>query len=337
MKDKFDVIIVGAGPAGLKCAEQFKNSNLSVLLVEKNKIIGPKTCAGGLTPLCSGFDLPESKIRTFNRLVIYFLDKKHKIKLVRPLRTIDRYDFGQYLLGKIKDCQNIRILKETTVTKIEGDRVITNKGDFYYKYLVGADGIFSIIRKYLGLDIKFAIGLCCKVPKITNEFAVYFYPKLLGGGYIWVFPHKNYTHIGVFSHPRLLNPQKAKKVLNDFLEKHSFIYDENKLEAAPVNFFYQGFSFGNIFLAGDAAGLVSGATGEGISYALISGQEIGRKILNPAYRTTELQKVLRIKKRQEKLGRILDTFGINSFLRELLFRIYLILIKRAWFQEYFGV
>lgn len=337
MRDKFDVIIVGAGPAGLKCAEQFKNSNLSVLLVEKNKIIGPKTCAGGLTPLCSGFDLPESKMRTFNRLVIYLLDKKHEIKLVRPFRIIDRYDLGQYLLGKIKDCKNIRILKETTVIKIEEDRVITNKGDFYYKYLLGADGSFSIVRKYLGLEVKFTVGLCYKISKITNELAVYFYPKLLGGGYIWIFPHENYTHIGVFFNPRLLNTQKAKKVLNDFLEKHNFIYDKNKLEAAPINFFYQGFSFGNVFLAGDAAGLTSGTTGEGVSYALISGQEMGRKTLNPAYKITELQMVLRTKKRQEKIGRILNIFGIISFLREPLFRIYLRLIKRPWFQEYFGV
>ena len=62
MKDKFDIIIIGAGPAGLKCAEQFKNSDFSVLLIEKNKVIGPKTCAGGLTQLVRDFDFPKEKI-----------------------------------------------------------------------------------------------------------------------------------------------------------------------------------------------------------------------------------------------------------------------------------
>ena len=66
MENKFDVVIIGAGPAGLKCAEQLKNSNLSVLVIEKNKIIGPKVCAGGLTPLAANFDFPELKTRTFS-------------------------------------------------------------------------------------------------------------------------------------------------------------------------------------------------------------------------------------------------------------------------------
>ena len=43
----FDVIIIGAGPAGLKCAEVLGNSKFSVLLLEKNAEIGVKVCAGG--------------------------------------------------------------------------------------------------------------------------------------------------------------------------------------------------------------------------------------------------------------------------------------------------
>jgi len=42
MTKNFDVIIVGAGPAGLECARQFEDSSLSVLLIEKNKDIGLK-------------------------------------------------------------------------------------------------------------------------------------------------------------------------------------------------------------------------------------------------------------------------------------------------------
>lgn len=45
----FEVIIIGAGPGGLKCAEILGNSSFSVLVLEKNEVIGPKVCAGGLT------------------------------------------------------------------------------------------------------------------------------------------------------------------------------------------------------------------------------------------------------------------------------------------------
>ena len=44
-----DVVIIGAGPGGLKCAETLGNSSLKVLLLEKNSEVGPKVCAGGLT------------------------------------------------------------------------------------------------------------------------------------------------------------------------------------------------------------------------------------------------------------------------------------------------
>ncbi|MBM3250715.1 MAG: FAD-binding protein [Candidatus Nealsonbacteria bacterium] len=333
MRDKFDVIIIGAGPAGLKCAEQFKNSNISVLLIEKNKVIGPKVCAGGLTSLSAVFDFPDLKARAFEKLIFYFASKKHEIDLVYPIRTIDRYDLGQYLLDKIKDCKNIRILKKTTVIQIKENRITTSRGDFYYKCLVGADGSSSLARKYLGLKSELSVGLCYKAPKITDNFVVYASPKLLGSGYIWIFPHKNYTHIGVYFHPEVFSAKEAKEILDDFLKKNNYSYFDNKLEAAPINFFYQGCVFKNIFLIGDAAGLASEITGEGISYALISGKEIGRKIINPDYKMPALKEILKIKKRQ----RIAAGFVRKSFLFQKIFLYFsLKLIRIKWFQKHFG-
>lgn len=47
MGNSYDVIIIGAGPAGLAVAEELENTALTVLLIEKNSVIGPKICAGG--------------------------------------------------------------------------------------------------------------------------------------------------------------------------------------------------------------------------------------------------------------------------------------------------
>ena len=47
-KQDFDVVIVGAGPAGLECARVLRDSNLSIIIIEKNEHMGPKTCAGGI-------------------------------------------------------------------------------------------------------------------------------------------------------------------------------------------------------------------------------------------------------------------------------------------------
>lgn len=334
MENKFDVIIVGAGPAGLKCAEQFKNSNLSVLLVEKNKVIGPKTCAGGLTQLTRNFDFPNEKTRSFKKQTLYLGGKKYRIDLVEPIRTIDRYELGQYLLRKIEDCKNITILTEAIVRKIQKDKIITNKGDFYYKHLVGADGSLSMVRSYLGLKSEISLALYYKIPTITNELEAYFMPKLLGSGYLWVFPHKNYTNIGIGIHmsSNSLRIQKLKGILEDFLEKNHFDVSDSKLEAAPINSLYKGCIFKNIFLVGDAAGLVPKITCAGIPPAIISGEEIGKKILDPDYRMPGLKKILRIKRTQERFGKVIDG---HLFIRKYFFKIFFNLMKIKRFQLYF--
>lgn len=336
MRNKFDVIIIGAGPAGLKCAEQFKNTALSVLLIEKNKIIGPKVCAGGLvTNLIPSFEIPESKIKKFSKQTIYFLNQKYEINLAHPLKIINRYDLGQYLLSKIKNLPNITILKETMVEKIEADKIITNRGIFYYQNLVGADGAVSIVRRYLGIESKILIGMRYKSFKITNKLVVYFNFNLLKAkGYLWVFPHLDYTDIGIGFDPKLLIIKEAKEILKNFLKENNYI-NKNKnqnFETAPMNYLYKGCIFGNIFLVGDAAGLTSGATGEGIAPALVSGREIGRKILEPSYKMEELNKILKIKKRQEKFRKIFDQLPL--FKKEF-YRIFLNLLSQKWFQLYY--
>ena len=48
-ENKYEVVIVGAGPGGLRCAEILGQAGKKVLLLEKNAVIGPKICAGGVT------------------------------------------------------------------------------------------------------------------------------------------------------------------------------------------------------------------------------------------------------------------------------------------------
>ncbi len=332
-KLQFDVIIIGAGPAGLQCAEQLKDSNLSVLLIEKEKIIGPKLCAGGLTKLAAAFDIPEDKTRIFLRMKCLLLNRQYEVTMRNPLRIIDRFDLGQYQLSKIKDSHNITILNDTLVKSVSREEIITNKGTFYFKYLVGADGSSSIVRKYLGLKSKICLTFCCKIPKITDDLIWNLNPELLKFGYIWVFPHKNYTHIGIYFNPEHVSSMAAKGLLKKYLSDNGYAFSESDLKAAPINYFYKGCIFGNIFLVGDAAGLASKVTGEGISFALVSGKEIGRKILNPDYKMIELNKALMFKKRQERMIRIFDMF---PFMYRYFPNVFLTLVKRHWFQSYFG-
>ena len=135
---------------------------------------------------------------------------------MHPLKIIDRYDFGQHLLNKIKNSENITVLKNTLVERIEKNKIITSGGNFYFKYLVGADGSFSVVRKYLGLKTESLVGLRCKTNQKSDKFAVYFNPKLLRLGYFWVFPHKSYINIGVYFNPKYISSEKAREIFKTF-------------------------------------------------------------------------------------------------------------------------
>ncbi len=332
MEKNFDVIIIGAGPAGLECAKQLKDSKLSVLLIEKNKEIGPKVCAGGLSCLNAKFNIPGLMTRTFNDQIIYLSGKEDRMNLAFPLRTMERYDLGQYLLERIKGIKNITILKETTVKQINKGSILTDKGKFSYKYLVGADGSLSVVRKFLGLKTKVSIGLRYKVPEIVNDVEWRFYPEILGSGYLWVFPHKTHTNIGVFFEPKEATMEKAKEFLEKFLKENNYTFSDVKPGAATLNFLYKGCIFGNIFLAGEAAGLTSRTTGEGIAPALISGREIGMKILDPEYKMPLLKEFLKVKGRQEFFKKMTDAM---PFMTKYFLIIFMRLIKIKKFQIYF--
>jgi geranylgeranyl reductase len=301
MKNKYDVIIIGAGPGGLKCAETLKNSKLSVILIEKNKIIGPKVCGGGLTKLTENFDIPKNKTRSFKKTTLVLLDKKYEINLSNPLRTIDRYDLGQYMLKKIKSSKNIDIIKGVLVKTIKKNKIITDKGVIHFKHLIGADGSNSIVRKYLGLENQIYMGIQYKIPKITKEMIWLFKSTKTFMGYMYIFPHKRFTCAGIAFSPRKISSLKARDLLHETLDSQNLICKKAKYECATINCLYSGVNFNNLFLIGDAAGLVSPLTGEGISYALISGEEVAKKILNSSYKMPKLKKLLKIRKRHEKI------------------------------------
>ncbi len=333
MKSKFDVIIIGAGPAGLACADALKNSALSVLLLEKNKQIGPKVCAGGLTRLDAGFDIPKDKSREFKTQHIFANGKEHKIQLAFPLKTISRSDLGQYQLDKLKEAENIHVSTQTAVLKIRSTTLLTNRGSYEYKYLVGADGSNSLVRKHLKLAFKQNMGLYYDIAQLSDQFEWYVNTKAWGSAYLWVFPHQQHTNVGFHFNPQFISGARAKKILDQFMNEKGYSFQKANFRSAPLNYNFQAFDFGSIFLAGDAAGLVSKATGEGIAMALTSGREIGRRILDPHYKMPELRAVIKILKRHRQM---IDRFDRNPLLQAGFFRLFLLLMKSRRFQRYFG-
>lgn len=295
----YDVVIVGAGPGGLRCAEILASQNKSVLVLEKNAEIGPKVCAGGITR--KSFKLLGSPVgvvgRSFDNIV--FRNFKHKTKLFfgeKFIYTVDRKKLGQWQLEKLKNT-SIEVRTEASVSEIFADHIIVNKSEkIGFANLVGADGSNSAVRRYLGLKTeKLGVAFQYILPQENKyqDMEIFFDSKLFSAWYSWIFPHADFISIGFGYFPKVMSGSQARKNFEEWAQKMNVDLSQGRFEAHPINCDYQGYEFGNIFLVGDAAGLVSGFTGEGIHSALASGTDVARKILDPKHKAVLISEVLR--------------------------------------------
>lgn len=322
MFKQYDVIIVGAGPAGLECARVLQNSNQSVLILEKNDCIGPKTCAGGIVETVEPLELPETEARIFNAVNVFVRDRQYAFATTLFIKIIDRKALGQYQAKHLYTADNVCIKTGTAVRKIGKHHVATSAGKFGYRYLVGADGATSMVRRYLKIDSQYMAGIYYVIDEIKDRIHFRLDGAAFNTGYIWEFPHKKFTNIGFYYNPKQWKSRDAVGILRYYMERKGYPMDSRTFRAFPVNCLYKGCQFGeNMFLAGDAAGLVSKLTGEGIAPAIISGREVARKIMDPLYDMPKLEEIVVHKRRQDKMVNLLEKipFGLNA--------IYLLLIK----------
>ncbi|NPV05935.1 MAG: NAD(P)/FAD-dependent oxidoreductase [Syntrophaceae bacterium] len=334
MGNRFDVIIIGAGPAGIACAQALAGSRLSVLVLEKNETIGPKACAGGLTRTAVGFGVPRDRARLFPEQVICIGDlPPFRIALNHPMVTVSRADLARHHLAGLEKAPNIEIAAGVKATGLSDGTVSTTRGAFSFRHLVAADGSQSLVRRHLGLPTRFGVGLYYEVPRLADEVRFHFKPTIFRSGFLWVFPHRDCTNVGIGFNPERLTAGLAKVILQQFVKEMGFAADGVRLKGGTISHLYRGLRFGNIFLAGDAAGLASRATGEGIPFALVSGREIGRALLEPGYRMPELSRMLAFKRRQERYWGLFEALPRAQ---KTLLAAYLTMMKRPWMQAYMG-
>lgn len=331
---KYSTIIIGAGPAGLAGARILARHGKSVLVLERKKQVGAKVCGGGIT--WSGLirRVPEKIIeRSFYEQYISSNWQHIKISSTTPIiSTVSREKLGRWMHEQAVSAGAV-VRTGCNVCAIT-DRFVTIKNNeganesFAYQYLVGADGSNSLVRKHLGLNVNnYGVGIHYHVPGSFNRMHWQLDSGLFGNGYAWIFPFKEYASVGVYGHKRELSPRQMLANLHIWAEKKSINLKGLKARSALINFDYQGWKFGRIYLVGDAAGLASGLTGEGINPAIVSGEAAARAIINPQHSAAELARLI---SKQEKHQRILRISGKNTIAGKIIIEL-LVLGLRAGF------
>ena len=279
----YDVIIVGSGPAGTTAGYILKTKyNLNVLLVDKHGFPREKLCAG-LTP--EKTTLLQQEI--FGKQTFY-LSETNIVKVFYnnelitetetdiPFKVVDRTVYDNQLFEFYKSVGGEYKLKLTFKSIDLANKTVSffNGDTFGYKYLIGADGAYSMVRRYVCPKFKkIAFIFESFIDNVTNN-SIDIHFGNIENGYGWRFPHGNAISIGEGSFSK---NKCTIDLFKTFVRQNGFKNSAIKGAFLPYDFVRRP-AKNDIFLIGDAAGLADPITGEGIYYALLSGKMIAESI-----------------------------------------------------------
>ena len=317
---EYDIIIVGAGPAGISTALHLMKISPELakrtLVLESQHHPRPKLCAGGVLQdgkyILKRLGLDMAEVPRLNASEAHFLFKGRGFCIKRHPESfyiVRREEFDSWLVQKARN-KGIIVQEDTKVLNIlptsDGMKVITDKGECDARAVVGADGSNSIVRRSLIGKDNSASSMALEMHlhnepsgkiDFKNEDCAYFdFSYIVDDlqGYIWDFPlrsqGKNARNRGIFC-ARVVRTQRAlpnlKNMLRTALTAESIKLDKYQLKGHPIRSFdpKTRFSVNRAIFTGDAAG-VDPIYGEGISFALGYG-ELAAQELKEAFDKAE--------------------------------------------------
>ena len=206
---QFDVLIVGAGPAGSFAAERLARGGVNVALFDGRPEGEPKACGGGVTAkaLKAWPHLLDAVGRTVDELEMYSPSGKHlHMKLDEPFAIYSRVAFDSYLRERARAAGAKVVTTKITargITKTKNGWTLreANGGEWSGKMLVGADGANSAIAKKLAgslpaSDMEVAFGYRAPLREQGEvPTVIAFLPGWVG--YAWAFPRIDHISFGI--------------------------------------------------------------------------------------------------------------------------------------------
>jgi len=288
LKERYDVIVVGAGPAGAMLARELARDGIAVLLLEKRKLPRYKCCAGGVTVRAGrllDFDISEVVEDVIYELSIaHSLGSPHLGRHVEPLiYTVMRDEFDGLLARQAREAGAV-VMDQQEAKKIrmggDGVEVSTVDNAFCARVLAGADGAYSAVARKLGMrrTVDYAVAMEAELVVAEAEMArwksrVAIDLDCLPGCHAWVFPKRRHLSVGAMC--RASRASDLKRCYHRFLGSLGIgDYTTTRVGGHLIPSCRRGAVFyrDSALLLGDAAGLADPLTGEGIHNAILSAQ-----------------------------------------------------------------
>jgi geranylgeranyl reductase family protein len=282
----YDVIVVGAGPAGATCARACAREGLKTLLLDKDIFPRQKPCAGAVSARALAlldFALPDDivekecfgvHIRCAGRSIV--VRKKERIGVLVSRDRFDRFLADKAVESGVRFQAGEKVVE--VVETADAVMVGTDRNRYEARFVIGADGIHSrvaqSVRPPFRKDELVLASVCnaraddAVIDKRLHDTIV-FDVGLAPLGYGWLFPHRGYFSMGIaglasdFSEPR--------KALAEYGRSLHIQLDTIRGHFIPLGGIKRTIAANRILLAGDAAGFADPFHGEGIVHAVQSG------------------------------------------------------------------
>ncbi len=308
-----DVAIAGGGPAGATAGLILARRGVDVCIIDKKVFPRPKLCGGLLTQKAvfalerlSGESRKELTARGIinsfsNSYEAFYRDKRiMRGQYGYPFHFVDRQVLDAFLLEQAR-LAGATVLEGVAVTGCDPGLAQVQCADgrrLKAAYVLGADGVNSVVRKNFNVDKKaWRHNLAATVEIDVDPMRMpepVSHPMLYAGfidtGYGWVFPHKDKVLIGMGGLIR--STKNLADSFRVFLLHLGVPAPEGPFKGnlMPYGNFLEKPVLGRTILAGDAGGFVEPLFGEGIYYALTTGEAAGEAALAGLTRSGDLEK-----------------------------------------------
>lgn len=321
-----EIAIVGGGPSGAMCGEQLARAGHQVQIFDEH-LAWEKPCGGGLThkavqqfPFLLDNAYPKKLVHSVN--LISSNEQRATLEMTHPIVIYSRRVLNGMLLDRARaagcEVQQSHVLAvETNTPKprycLEGE---WRTADFLVLAAGARNRLVPETRALQRDELEMTQGYF--VPQTADEITVKFLPHF--EGYIWSFPRCDHLSVGICGSMASHTSAELKTHLNAFVEKQSIPMEGAKfyshvLPSPKEQTLSSRTVLGkNWALVGDAAAWVDPLTGEGLFYAMRSGELLGRSIAEGCPEKYTARVKAAFSSELELAARIVRRFYRGSFL-----------------------
>ena len=337
LTETYDAVVVGGGPAGATAASDLAGQGLDVMLLERGGRIKP--CGGAIPPIAiEEFDIPDSQI----------VARVQSARIVSPTRRqvdmpidggyvgmVDRKDFDEWLRQRAATCGARRETGTFMKLTHDGDGMAVihfrrgrNRKDLECvraRTVIGADGARSEVARQSIPEAR-SIPYVAAYHEIIHSPGdadaaseshfdgkrcdIYYEGRLSPDFYAWIFPHGDTTSVGVGSAHKGFSLRSAVATLREEAGLDGNRTERREGAPIPLQPLSKWDNGKDVVLAGDAAGVVAPASGEGIYYAMLGGR-LAAEAVAACLATGNARELARARKRFMKAhGRVFWILGI---------------------------